>query len=48
MKMRFIWNYQGHNGGFFDKGPNWVQFTFPPSRRWWRCAMTIWRTRGNQ
>lgn len=44
MKLRFIWNYQGHNGGFFDRGPNWMQITFPPSRRWWRCALTIWRT----
>lgn len=43
-RMRFTWNYQGHNDGFYSKGPNWVQFTFPASRKRWRCALIIWRT----
>lgn len=42
MKARLIWNYRGHNGGFFDRGPNWVQFTFPASRKRRRVALMIW------
>ena len=38
-KMRFIWNYRGHNDGFFSKGPNWFQLTLPPSRKAARCAL---------
>lgn len=49
MKMRFIWDYQGYNGGFFDRGPNWFQFTFPPSHRRRRCSLIFWRpTPGHQ
>lgn len=44
--MRFIWNYKGHNKGFFQRGPNWWQVTFPSSRRWFRCAI-IHTRRGN-
>jgi len=41
MIVRFIWNYRGHNGGFLDRGPNWFQLTFPPSRKRRRVAMII-------
>jgi len=39
--IRFVWNYRGHNNGFFERGPNWKQITFPPSRKMRRCAL-IW------
>lgn len=42
MKVRFVWNYRGHNGGLCDRGPNWLQLTFPPSRNLWRCALIFW------
>lgn len=41
MHISFVWNYSGHNGGFFDKGPNWIQFTFPPSRKRWRMSLIV-------
>ncbi len=41
MSANFVWNYQGHNGGFFDRGPNWVQFTFPPSRKRRRWSLIV-------
>lgn len=48
MHVSFVWNYRGHNGGFYDRGPNWVQLTFPPSRNWRRCALILTRTRGDR
>jgi hypothetical protein len=45
MHVSFVWNYSGHNGGFYDSGPNWVQLTFPPSRKLHRCALILTRTR---
>lgn len=39
--MRFIWNYKGHNNGFFNMKQNWIQITFPPSRKRRRCSLII-------
>lgn len=41
MRLSMIWGYRGHNGGFFQKGVNWIQFTFPPSRKRWRASLII-------
>lgn len=38
-RLSFVWNYRGHNGGWFDRGPNWFQITVPGSRNLWRCAL---------
>lgn len=37
--LRLVWNYRGHNGGLFDRGPNWWQITLPASRKRFRCAL---------
>lgn len=37
--LRFVWNYRGHNSGFFQHGPNWWQITLPSSRKRRRCAL---------
>lgn len=39
MSIRLIWNYRGHNKGLFQRGPNWWQLTFPPSRKSRRAAL---------
>jgi hypothetical protein len=41
--FRFVWNYKGHTGGFFSRGPNWIQLIFPPSRKRRRAALILWR-----
>jgi hypothetical protein len=41
MTMRVIWNYLGHNGGIFERGPNWFQITIPPSRKRRRVALIV-------
>jgi hypothetical protein len=41
MKWSFVWNYKGHNGGFYQRGPNWFQITVPPSRKRRRCALIV-------
>jgi len=46
MKFRFIWNYQGHNKGMFERGPNWLQITIPGSRKLPRVAFIFWRPKG--
>jgi hypothetical protein len=40
-RISFIWNYRGHNGGFCDVGPNWIQFTVPSSRKRRRCSLIL-------
>jgi hypothetical protein len=45
-KFTFIPNYKGHNSGLFNRGPNWWQITFPPSRKTYRCALIYyWNAR---
>jgi hypothetical protein len=41
MTMRVSWNYLGHNGGIFERGPNWFQITIPPSRKRRRVALIV-------
>lgn len=41
MRMSFIWNYRGHNGGWFQRGPNWFQITVPGSRKRRRAALIV-------
>lgn len=44
-KLRFIWNYRGHNSGMFERGTNWWQITLPPSRKSRRVALVVtWPT----
>lgn len=42
VRMRIIFGYRGHNSGFFQRGPNWWQITFPASRNKWRIAVSRW------
>lgn len=37
----FVWNYRGHNRGFFQRGVNWWQITVPASRKRRRCALIV-------
>jgi hypothetical protein len=47
MKLRLIRNYRGHNKDFYQRGPNWVQFTVPPSRKTGRLALIVfWAAAG--
>lgn len=39
--VRLVIGYRGHNSGVFNRGPNWWQVTFPPSRKSWRCAVIV-------
>ncbi len=41
-RIRFIWNYKGHNNGIFCHGPNWIQITIPGSRKKRRCSLILW------
>lgn len=41
MRFRFIWNYNGHNSGLYQRGPNWAQLTLPPSRKRRRAALIL-------
>lgn len=42
MKARLIWNYRGHENRLYARGPNWIAFTFPPTRKKRRVALHIW------
>ena len=41
ISVSFVPGYRGHNGGLFDRGPNWAQVTVPPSRKKKRAALIV-------
>lgn len=45
-RISFVVGYRGHNSGIFNRGPNWLQITIPPSRKMWRCALIMTRVCG--